>query len=57
MNASPYMKIVIRKPMIDRFTGKNKEVEKQFETLEPVGRPREPEEVATAVTWPCSDGS
>lgn len=48
---------VIRTPMIDRFTGKNKEVEKQFETMEPVGRLGEPEEVAAAVTWLCSDAS
>jgi NAD(P)-dependent dehydrogenase (short-subunit alcohol dehydrogenase family) len=48
---------VIRTPMIDRFTGKNKEVEKQFENMEPVGRLGEPEEVAAAVTWLCSDAA
>jgi len=48
---------VIKTPMIDRFTGKNKEVEKQFETMEPVGRMGEPGEVAEAVTWLCSDAS
>lgn len=48
---------VIKTPMIDRFTGKNKEVEKQFENMEPVGRLGEPEEVAEAVTWLCSDSS
>lgn len=48
---------VIKTPMIDRFTGKNKEVEKQFETMEPVGRLGEPEEVAAAVTWLCSDAA
>lgn len=48
---------VIKTPMIDRFTGKNKEVEKQFESMEPVGRMGEPEEVAQAVTWLCSDAS
>jgi NAD(P)-dependent dehydrogenase (short-subunit alcohol dehydrogenase family) len=46
---------VIKTPMIDRFTGKKKEVEKQFESMEPVGRLGEPEEVANAVTWLCSD--
>lgn len=48
---------VIRTPMIDRFTGNDKVVEKQFESLEPVGRLGEPEEVASAVLWLCSDGA
>jgi NAD(P)-dependent dehydrogenase (short-subunit alcohol dehydrogenase family) len=48
---------VIKTPMIDRFTGKSKEVEKQFESMEPVGRLGEPEEVAEAVIWLCSDAS
>lgn len=48
---------VIKTPMIDRFTGKNKEVEKQFESMEPIGRLGLPEEVAEAVIWLCSDAS
>ncbi len=48
---------VIKTAMIDRFTGKNKEVEKQFASAEPIGRLGEPEEVAAAVTWLCSDAS
>lgn len=48
---------VIRTPMIDRFTGKNKEVEQAFANQEPVGRLGEPEEVAEAVVWLCSDGA
>lgn len=48
---------VIKTPMIDRFTGKKKEVEKQFENMEPIGRMGLPEEVAEAVTWLCSDGA
>lgn len=48
---------VIKTPMIDRFTGKDKEVEKQFESMEPIGRLGEPEEVAEAVIWLCSDAS
>jgi NAD(P)-dependent dehydrogenase (short-subunit alcohol dehydrogenase family) len=41
--------------MVDRFTGKNKEAEKQFENMEPVGRMGQPEEVAEAAIWLCSD--
>jgi len=48
---------VIKTPMIDRFTGKNKEVEKQFESQEPIGRMGLPEEVAEAVCWLCSDSA
>lgn len=48
---------VIKTPMIDRFTGKSKEVEKQFENMEPVGRLGRPEEVAETVIWLCSDAS
>ena len=46
---------VIQTPMIDRFTGKNKEVEKAFASQEPIGRLGQPEEVAKAVIWLCSD--
>lgn len=45
---------VIRTPMVDRFTGKDKNVEKQFENMEPIGRMGEPGEVANAVVWLCS---
>jgi len=48
---------VIKTPMIDRFTGKEKSVEKQFESMEPIGRMGQPEEVAEAVIWLCSDAS
>jgi NAD(P)-dependent dehydrogenase (short-subunit alcohol dehydrogenase family) len=41
--------------MIDRFTGKNKEIEKQFVSMEPIGRMGEPAEVANAVVWLCSN--
>lgn len=48
---------VIRTPMIDRFTGHQKEVEQQFANQEPIGRLGEPDEVASAVLWLCSDGA
>jgi len=46
---------VIKTPMIDRFTGKDKTVEQQFVSMEPIGRLGQPEEVAEAVIWLCSD--
>jgi len=48
---------IIKTPMLDRFTGKNKEVEKQYANMEPIGRVGEPEEVAEAVIWLCSDSA
>lgn len=48
---------VIRTNMIDRITGKDKTVEQQFVNMEPVGRFGDPEEVAEAVTWLCSDAA
>lgn len=48
---------VIKTDMIDRVTGKNKEVEKQYESMEPVERMGKPEEVAEAVVWLCSDAA
>lgn len=48
---------VIRTAMIDRITGKDKTVEKQYEDMEPVGRMGEPEEVAEAIVWLCSDSA
>ena len=48
---------VIKTPMVDRLTGKNKEAERQFENMEPVGRMGEPEEVAEAAIWLCSDAA
>ncbi len=48
---------VIKTPMIDRVTGKDKAVEKQYENMEPVGRMGKPEEVAEAVIWLSSDGA
>lgn len=45
----------IKTAMIDRITGKKKEAEDQFAAMEPIGRMGEPEEVANAVVWLCSD--
>ena len=48
---------VIHTEMVDRLTGLDKEVEKQFVGLEPLGRMGDPEEVAEAVIWLCSDAA
>jgi NAD(P)-dependent dehydrogenase (short-subunit alcohol dehydrogenase family) len=45
---------VIHTEMIDRVTGKNPAVEKQFIDLEPMGRMGTPEEIAEAAVWLCS---
>lgn len=47
----------IKTAMIDRITGNKKEVEAQFAAMEPIGRLGQPEEVASAVIWLCSDGA
>jgi NAD(P)-dependent dehydrogenase (short-subunit alcohol dehydrogenase family) len=48
---------VIKTAMIDRLTGNKKEVEKQYEDMEPIGRMGYPEEVAEVVMWLCSDAA
>lgn len=48
---------VIQTAMIDRLTGNNKVTEKQFTEMEPVGRMGNPEEIAEAVIWLCSDAA
>lgn len=48
---------VIHTSMIDRITGKDKELEKQYISMEPMGRMGQPEEVAEAVMWLCSDSA
>jgi NAD(P)-dependent dehydrogenase (short-subunit alcohol dehydrogenase family) len=48
---------VIHTAMVDRITGKDKTVEKQFTSMEPIGRMGNPEEVAEAVVWLCSDAA
>ena len=48
---------VIKTAMVDRITGKDKAVEKKYEDMEPVGRMGQPEEVAEAIIWLCSDAA
>ncbi|NOT75720.1 MAG: SDR family oxidoreductase [Cyclobacteriaceae bacterium] len=45
---------VIKTPMVDRVTRKDKTVEKAYEDMEPVGRMGTPEEVAEVVLFLCS---
>ena len=46
---------VIQTPMIDRLTGKKKELIEQFTALEPMKRFGRAEEIANTVIWLCSD--
>lgn len=46
---------VINTEMIERFTKGNKEALAGMKKMEPIGRLGEPEEVANAVIWLCSD--
>jgi NAD(P)-dependent dehydrogenase (short-subunit alcohol dehydrogenase family) len=48
---------VIHTEMIDRVTGRNPEVEKQFVNLEPLGRMGTPEEIAAGALWLCSSSA
>jgi len=48
---------VIKTPMVDRYTSKNADLEKQLENMEPIGRMGKPEEVAEAAIWLCSDAA
>jgi NAD(P)-dependent dehydrogenase (short-subunit alcohol dehydrogenase family) len=45
---------VIHTEMIDRITGRDPAVEKQFVDLEPMGRMGTPEEIAAGAVWLCS---
>lgn len=46
---------VIQTPMIDRLTGKKKELIEQFTSLEPMKRFGRAEEIANTVIWLCSE--
>lgn len=44
-------------PMMDRFTGGTTEGQEKVIAQEPIGRMGQPEEIANAVIWLCSDAS
>jgi NAD(P)-dependent dehydrogenase (short-subunit alcohol dehydrogenase family) len=46
---------IIETPMIDRFTGGNKDATAQLIAAEPIGRIGLPEEIAKTVAFLCSD--
>src|SRR5438046_6285023 len=47
----------IATPMMDRFTGGTPEGPEQVVSEEPIGRMGQPEEIANAVLWLCSDAA
>ncbi|MCG8348837.1 MAG: SDR family oxidoreductase [Chloroflexales bacterium] len=47
----------IETPMLQRITGGDQQVLNQVREAEPIGRMGQPEEVAAAVIWLCSDAS
>src|SRR2546428_669562 len=48
---------IINTPMMDRFTGGTPEGRQQVISQEPIGRMGQPEEIANAVVWLCSDAA
>jgi NAD(P)-dependent dehydrogenase (short-subunit alcohol dehydrogenase family) len=46
---------VVDTPMVQRYIGDDEEARKQFEASEPVGRFADPEEIASAVVFLCSE--
>lgn len=47
----------INTPMMDRFTGGTSQGREQVIAQEPIGRMGQPEEIANAVVWLCSDAA
>jgi NAD(P)-dependent dehydrogenase (short-subunit alcohol dehydrogenase family) len=48
---------IIETPMMDRFSGGTPEGRERVISQEPIGRMGQPEEIANAVVWLCSDAS
>ena len=48
---------VIWTEMVERITGGEEAMQRQFTEMEPIGRMGKPEEVAEAVLWLCSDAA
>ncbi|OYD90157.1 short chain dehydrogenase [Nostoc sp. 'Peltigera membranacea cyanobiont' 210A] len=48
---------IIDTPMMDRFSGGTPEGRQQVISQEPIGRMGQPEEIANAVVWLCSDAA
>jgi NAD(P)-dependent dehydrogenase (short-subunit alcohol dehydrogenase family) len=48
---------VIRTPMVERLIAARPEIEAEMEAGEPIGRFGQPEEIAAAVVWLCSDAA
>jgi len=48
---------LIDTPMMDRILGGNRETERQFVAGTPIGRKGQPEEIAAAAIWLCSDAA
>jgi NAD(P)-dependent dehydrogenase (short-subunit alcohol dehydrogenase family) len=47
----------IRTPMIERMIDEHPELDEALAAVHPIGRIGEPDEVAQAVTWLCSDAA